>query len=571
MAANTAATKDPIDLQGWDTANVISYSKMNRAIAKSNSTPKDFDFTDDTEWEIQGKWSPWELTLGGDGQNIYMKCTVESGTIKSPFGKDLDLKGVWLTIEVRLAKKAGDASAKDPTGTGGKPQAFVVNDQPPTEDTLAVSVIESSIDHNEKLKIWRNDLDGTFKSYFNKHILDFVQVFNTVLIDSKADKEGFQWIKPTEVTYAVSEPVGGTLDTAVFAILAQTENRSAEGLAQQIDVRVIENLPSDTNSVFAVSGPRLVDQLLLPGSVKTITGSATKDFDIDYKGLSLTNNKELSWRKTELHDGAATYTVEQMIPKNGFRMSVEGDTIELEFTGVYFDAPQWKMPGNLLVKTTFTQVLFLKTHTQKDGSTVLIPSDFDPSIKDPPKGLNLKRYSVAIEPDKTAKTFEAWMQGISIALAAIGVVAVAGKGISKIVSKAAQAAATAAEASAALTAADVTASLEDVYSDVESLMNALNRANKLVPIAARANLALNKIMLGSFLVGLPFAGVTASEKIIEMMTRGSIEDGTGLPSIDHFAANCLGASQWPALKEWKLNNVRLNNCLMLQGDFKEAD
>ena len=102
-------------------------------------------------------------------------------------------------------------------------------------------------------------------------------------------------------------------------------------------------------------------------------------------------------------------------------------------------------------------------------------------------------------------------------------------------------------------------------------MNALDRANKLVPLAARANLFLNKVLLGTLLVGLPFTGITASKPIIEALTRDAIEDGSGLPAIDHFAANCLGASKWPNLKEWKLNNVRLNNCLLLLGDFVEAD
>ncbi|MCA9055324.1 MAG: TULIP family P47-like protein, partial [Planctomycetaceae bacterium] len=354
MSSDKPASDDAFGLQGWDTVNAISYAKMNRAIAKSGSTPKTFSFKDDTGWSIDGTWQPWDLTLGGSGQNLFLKCTIASGKLNSPFGKSLDLAGQWVVIEVFLNQVPADPSITDPTGKGGKGVSLVVSDQPPFADTKAVTISNSSIDEDTKLAIWKNDFDGTFRSYFNQPqtVKSFTQVFSTILLNSQADTGSFQWIKPTEASYAVGELERkyATLDNSVFAVLAQTEGRNTSKLGQQVDVRILDDLPKDTNSVFAISGARFIDQLVLPGAVGIMTGSKASDFSVDYKGLSVTNKKEVTWRKVTLDDSVGGYTVELKVPVNGFRMSLQGDIIELEFTGVWFDAPQWQLPGHLLVK-----------------------------------------------------------------------------------------------------------------------------------------------------------------------------------------------------------------------------
>lgn len=91
----------------WDTVFAIRFNEANTAItnnwANVDSKAKNVSqaASDDPSFNLTGVLGPWQLTVGGDGKNIRMKCPFTSGTYKAGSG-NYDVKDYAVVIEVGM-------------------------------------------------------------------------------------------------------------------------------------------------------------------------------------------------------------------------------------------------------------------------------------------------------------------------------------------------------------------------------------------------------------------------------------------------------------------------------------
>lgn len=140
MSKPQVPDRNPAHTNGWDSVFAINFDTANKALQDGWSRVDDSVKTIQTETEgfgIDGKFVPWQLTLGGDGKNIRMSCVfAEGSTYKTPSDSyDLAPKGkpaADVTIEV------GMAWVPDPNQ-----KSFVISDR------KMVDGIKSDLDQSE--------------------------------------------------------------------------------------------------------------------------------------------------------------------------------------------------------------------------------------------------------------------------------------------------------------------------------------------------------------------------------------------------------------------------------------
>ncbi|MCA9055323.1 MAG: TULIP family P47-like protein [Planctomycetaceae bacterium] len=534
---------------------------MNRLIANAKSFPTTFEFTDITGIRLVGTWVLWRLNRHGSGQDLSIACDMGSDCkIIRPDGPELDISGRSVVIQISLTQLDNPQyNATDPTGSGGTPQPLMADPKGP------VVVISTSLDGSAPE--WKNDLYGTFKAYFNAHIGDFKHVFNDAIVNVSATNSNFQWLKPTGIGYAVADT--DDLDTSVFAVLARTGGGSLDGLSNEVPVDLLQNLPAGTNSVFAVSGGLLLEQLLLPAAVKYLQGSKPADFTLDGSALKVTNNKPLAWQKITLTDGSE---VTPVVPKNQFSIRIVDDHLEVSFEGMTFNAPNYTLPGNLVVTMQYARVFYLRATTNAAGEVSLTPSDQDPSDPSSSPGAKITRFDVTIEPDQTARTFENWMIGLSVACEVIGCGSLVG---AKILSTTAQAAAEGGQAAANAVP------MVGYYISAQAALDA-GQAAEAAAGAAEGQAVASKFMFGlglfgltNVLAGLAMGSTAIAWKVLTDTFDGIVHDKLSekqdIPTLKDFVNNCLGPSQWPGADGWTLKDARLQGSLLLYGDLQLAD
>ncbi|MBR0828482.1 TULIP family P47-like protein [Bradyrhizobium manausense] len=545
-----------IDLQGWDTANVVTPDVLNAAIAAQKTSPPTFDLTEGTN-AINGTWGPWQLTLGRSGSLLEFACPIVKGTGIDNNGKSHDLAGATVNIEIALQAINDTASAfADKTAdkaTMPKQAKVLLVDPTSTPTSPAVTVI-SIVPQS-----LRNDFFFIFGDWFNANIAAFKHIFHAMMLSETAAKGDFQWLKPTDYSYAMAVSTNKKL--GAFAALCATDGDPISLLSQQIDVNVVANLPASSNAVLAISGEKLIEHVLKPGAKAVLQGSKLADFDIIGNGLVVTNNKDLIWQDVKLDDGTI---VQPLIPKGNFRMRVVEDQIELEFTGMTFKHPL--MVGNDLVTIGFTQYYTLNLGRDSKGNQVLTPNF--PTITTSTGVVTAQivdKPTISVTPDQSAQDFDRAMLIVTIAFsilpAARGLYK-AGQGIwklgSAIAAKVAQTAGTGAELALSTDEAAQMSSLAISGSDNLAAAAAMS-AN--LPADARLATLVNRLTFGSGIISV-ISGIAMGINKLDQNGDWKLDD---VPAIDQFMANVLGASKWPGADNWTLNGVELAQSLLLYG------
>lgn len=138
-----AAASDPVvDTYDWDTAFALNFDNANAALVNNwpnvNAAAKAVRQTasDMPSFSIDGTFKPWQLVAGGDGKNIRMRCTFDSGTYAYE-GGSLDLaKGDGQPVSAII--EVGMEWVPEPNQ-----KFFVINDNP------KVNSIKTALDDHE--------------------------------------------------------------------------------------------------------------------------------------------------------------------------------------------------------------------------------------------------------------------------------------------------------------------------------------------------------------------------------------------------------------------------------------
>ncbi len=272
---------DTVTTNGWDMVSICRVSALNARIKAEKSYPEALSYAVGDDYRVDGTFGPWQVIAGGDGRNIHLRLPMENGTFRA--GKDeYSLKGVYVNINVRLSyfpipdmvhAKDGSYELKVRTTSQGDadPIASVywVYDPSGKMDTIPCSI-----------------LSALYAAWLNKpeNLEKFNTLFSTVLINNMGDKsEDYKWLRATSISYAYTDK--GSEDSSIFGVLCMTNDRSHEGLPNQLPAL---SLQRDDNAVFLINKQIFVKYQFVPALPYIFKDAKASDFKLDDAGTTIT-------------------------------------------------------------------------------------------------------------------------------------------------------------------------------------------------------------------------------------------------------------------------------------------
>ncbi|WP_251862444.1 TULIP family P47-like protein [Clostridium sp. Marseille-Q2269] len=570
------------DLFGWDTVQGISFSEVNRAIETLGSTPKDFDYkfyknndpkTNDLRRSINGEWSPWKLTLSGDGKILSLQCPIKSGSFYMKTvdgGINLDFaNGDYVNIEVRLEYiNSSQITHQDPTSkpNTGQQKDLIVKNTSDDQHVNAVSItgynFSSFTDENSygDSLIAKSTCKGSFESWFNnkENLEKFKHVFATISVNTTANKGQFQWLKPTDVSYAVS--TAEDLDKSIFGILCMTENRTASQY-HEIDHRLLENI--NGNSAFGIQSDRFLEKWILPGLLAMLPGTTPDDYELD--GLSYTNKNQIRWGTFKNEDGD---TVPATIDSKKLMLGLYGNNIRFDVVDL-----RWEARDGITVHVNYTESykLELKSGIDKNGKPYKNIVTAKPVYDKPVLTMS---YTVS-----DALKYKELFTSIGVAIVGAivgGAIGGLADGIGAAVSKSIGEVAGAGERATVELTEFVTPeaiSIGERTAIDQGLEGEITAIDDLIEQGATSTEMLNAIAtkptsfwqrlvnnkwktLGSIIGGVVGAAAGSTWQIIDSLAQENFSD---LPTLDEFTANCVETVKWPDNSGFELQSVSLSD------------
>ncbi|MPQ49269.1 TULIP family P47-like protein [Marinifilum sp. N1E240] len=162
------------------------------------------------------------------------------------------------------------------------------------------AVVIVTIKNDETEGIAAAVLPQLLSEWFNTNIGEFNHVFSSLdLSPALSTKTNYEWIKPTGTSYAVTD--NGTLDNSVFGVLTMTQGNTSPS-SHQVSPNAIPNKDDGTNAGFLISGTAFMKNMMLAGATTVFNNEPMTSFDITNDGLTVTNNKKLTWGRFKKDD-----------------------------------------------------------------------------------------------------------------------------------------------------------------------------------------------------------------------------------------------------------------------------
>lgn len=575
-----------VGLQGWDTANVVDKEIINQSIIKQDTSPHKFHAKDEFLGNtLKGKWGPWQIIADAKigSKYIAFECPVKSGSYVNSEGEGALLDGATVYMHVELsaipdpeAEKGDKTASRDSSGQIMKliPAGAVPKDQKKDAKKVQPITVQNIVVKDGMSAEDLADAKELFVEWFEANLDAFNHIFHIAILSEIADKGDFQWLKPTQLSYA---GISNNQGDAVFAALCETDGDTPRRQVQQVDGEIMRDWPEGANSVIAISGEKFTEKVLFAGAQQVMKGSTPDDFDITGNGLVVTNNKELKWQDLTLENEEI---ISPMVPKGGFTMKVHQDCIRMEFSGVTFKMKL--MIGHDIAMMNFTQDYGIKMGRNSDGNAVLmatnnVPSQTPPESWDDLKDLpNVSDVNFTVRPDETAVEAARIMQIVTIAAMIVG----AGFMVDGVfVANTDSLAAEIKEAGIATKVLEAGKEFDQALNVGRDAFEAGHMEGNLAAAAAITSEAVPAARYGMFLGSLQ---ITASLAVLAGPIMSTIEKWQELgdqkitedhvPTLDNFMDNVLGVAEWPDTKGWELIDVRLAGSLLLYGKLSsDAD
>jgi hypothetical protein len=279
---------------------------------------------------------------GGSGAIVQMTLPISNGTVTPQGGTAKSYSGSAV-IEVYLNFIPQPTSTAASSGTRNNLSIKLTTSDPVNQPVVSVQSVTLSPDS----KFQGTDaIQSALSTWLNANIQSFNHVFAAVDLNVIADKDAFQWLKPTKVGYAVNAPAFTTPDNYIFGVLAMTEGRDNPNLSNQISPNII---PDNSNAGFAISQERFINKLFLPGAYLLFKGASSSDFDTTDDGSKVINIDPLNFQKFALEDG--TLITDATIGTGNFTLTAFDQSLELQFTNLQFT---WK--SGYIVNLSYTGI-----------------------------------------------------------------------------------------------------------------------------------------------------------------------------------------------------------------------
>lgn len=522
---------------GWDTAYVAPYTVINHAIQVQKSFPHSFNYIDDsTGIRLRGAWFTWQLCVGGAGQNVQMECRVKNGTVISG-GQGYPLDNARLIIQVNLKSVAAFDPINTTAARGGSSEALVVNTDAHDNDP-AVAVISGTYPSTIPSLI-RATLNQLFAGYFNTHTKDFNHTFAVMDVNTIANRDDFQWLRPTAFQYAVASPESPTLANSAFGLIAMVDGNTIAPYQQQaVDSRALDQLPPGANSAFVISQSMVAKHMLMKGAIATIQHSSARDFELSSDGLSVVNSRDIVWGKFKTDHGV----ISPLIKKGNFSLRTDNTYVLVEIV----DAEYENSPG-ITVHMNLTQKFTYKTVQKKNGEWIFIPDMTDLG-----------------QPEVTATVSVA--EGLKIAEIVIGAVAILASLVCVGAAIAGRVAATAtysvseSSATADVILRYVRGSIVDIEGALEEAAVSSVAGGVQSGGVCSVNMVRNIAGMTAAITGAAAGSMMAAKAITSL-------NYDNIPAFNEFAANCLEGTMWPATRGYALKSASFRDSLVLNIDL----
>ena len=311
----SSAITDTASTYGWDTVFAMHIADVNRAIMKAGTTPPGFEVIDAQDnIAATGEFGTWQIIPGGDGDMVRMGIPIQNTVITGLSGGTVRIPSALCHVDIRLdyLRDASTSGAevhhlkvRTTPGPGGKNAAVVakvVFPDPPPGFWVKAAV-------PELLEAWLNENLG-----------DFDHVFATINVNSRADKAQFQWLMPTDRSYAYSDL--GTPGDGALAVLCMTRGRPSTGLIQQLSSVAI---PGSQRAGFLISKERMLAELVLPAMPNVFKGTQPWDFQLSPTGDAIVNaNQDVKFTVTDDH--GTQHTAQLM----SLSVRIEGGELQMD-------------------------------------------------------------------------------------------------------------------------------------------------------------------------------------------------------------------------------------------------
>jgi hypothetical protein len=297
-----AAPALQVDLGGWDTAFAIRIEDVNADIARLNAYPRAFEGSLDG-FSVRGEFGPWRVVPGGSAEIVQFALpltrTVLSGALVT--GEDATELSAVAFVQVRLAYF--DGTAGDAKGFPSAKGASLRAKTTPTGAMKAAELQQIALSRSMSNPLCEVALKMLLQAWLTANLTSFEHVFAMVDLGRTARHQAFQWLQPSDRAYAyVDLPNRGAAGDGILAVLCMTGGRKAGTLAYQISPLAI---PPDQQATFLISGPRVMQQLLLPCLPRIFQGTHSSDFACDPATgkIGLARPGTLDFRATDKSSG----------------------------------------------------------------------------------------------------------------------------------------------------------------------------------------------------------------------------------------------------------------------------
>jgi hypothetical protein len=298
---------------GWDTAFAIRLTDVNAVLRSSGNYPRAFAIVIDSgqNWTLKdGRFGTWQLARGGSGGIMFVSTPIDDGSMTFG-GQSYSLKGATVYVSVKLkyipqksgmaAFTLGDQTFHGRGSADGDNSALEIDDlitDPVARSEQDPAVVIQNITYpNPAPPVWVQALiNEAFRAWFTQNIVRFAYVFATVNLNERAAEERFQWVKPTYTSYAYFD--GITDDNSYFGVLNMTDDRSADGLTNQLAPGAI---PRGARAGFSISMERFLEKLVLPGLAKGFPHAATSDFKMTGNNTIIENTRPIETDKVRVN------------------------------------------------------------------------------------------------------------------------------------------------------------------------------------------------------------------------------------------------------------------------------
>ncbi|QMU59640.1 MAG: TULIP family P47-like protein [Boseongicola sp.] len=397
-------------LEGWDTVFGIRYANVNSSIVASGASPDDFsESATDTDGDvatITGPFGDWQLTGGGAGRLIMMEIPVPTVTLTRTGKTDQTRTNVVYTVKVALEPV--------PVGSGDQGgELFAFRLIAPKDSFLSdgvplITVESVEYDGSETDTPTNFYLRGLMETWLNKNAQEFDHVFATVNLNSKADKEHFQWLRPTDTSYAVYDD--GTVENGVFGVLCMTEGRESAHRAQMISP---DTLTAGKTGSFLISKERFLRKMILYSMKDLFTGPVKEDrskvwpddyFDLADLDNTVTNTADLYIEEMILEEGKDGVRVE--VPANTLVARLGDSYLDVSFENLWHPYNKW---GAWWLVTIHHDIRSRSMAKLVDGKFSLAPE-----VKPDDPNQTVFHHYATVEKTKAAKVIYYVLLGLAI-------------------------------------------------------------------------------------------------------------------------------------------------------------